>query len=149
MAITRVSRGGVARIYGLASERAATVASVGDQFVENDTGATYEYSGSAWLAVSSPASQGAFTDRSGTITLGGTAQQSAALNAARRYLLVQNPTTATESFWISLTTTAVAASPSIEVAPGVTLTFEGTFIPTGAVSVVAATTATKFTVKEG
>lgn len=69
MAITRVSRGGVACIYGLASERAATVASVGDQFVENDTGATYEYSGSAWVAVSSSA--GAKTTGSTALEAGG------------------------------------------------------------------------------
>jgi hypothetical protein len=102
--------------------------------------------------ISAPAvapTSGALTDRSGTITAGGTAQQAAAVNAARKYLLVQNPTDGAESFWFSADATAVAASPSVEVAPGVTLTFEGSFVPSSAISVIAATTGTAFTIKEG
>lgn len=92
---------------------------------------------------------GALTNRSGTITAGATAQSMMSANAARRYLLIQNPTTGSESFWINFTTTAVQSQPSIEVAPGVTFIWEGTFIPTEAISVIASTTATPFIAKEG
>ncbi len=92
---------------------------------------------------------GALTDRSGTITTGGTSQQLAPVNNARKYLLVQNPTTASESFWIAVGTAAVAASPSIEIAPGVTLSWESSFVPSDAVNVIAATTGTAFVAKEG
>jgi len=91
---------------------------------------------------------GAVTNRSGSITTGGTAQQAAASNASRKYLMIQNKTTASESFWFSTDATAVADSPSVEVPPGMTFLFEGTFVPSGAVSVIAATTGTKFTAKE-
>jgi hypothetical protein len=89
------------------------------------------------------------TNRSGTITTGATAQAMMAANAARRYLLIQAPTTNSESFWINFTTTAVRSQPSIEVAPGVTFAWEGSFIPTEAISVIATTTGTPFVAKEG
>lgn len=92
---------------------------------------------------------GTLIDRSGTITAGGTAQTGVAAKADRRYLLVQNKSTASESFWVNFGgTAAVADSPSIEIAPGVTLTFESGFVPSGAISVIAATTGTAFTIKE-
>lgn len=94
-------------------------------------------------------SSGTLTNRSGTIATGATAQSMMSANSARRYLLIQNPTTGTESFWINFTTTAVRSQPSIEFAPGVTLVWEGSFIPTEAVSVIAATTGTAFVAKEG
>lgn len=97
-----------------------------------------------------PVSQSATTNKSGAITTGGTSQTLAAANAARRYLLIQNKRSASESFWVRVDgTAAVTDSPSIEVAPGVTLTFEGSFVPTGQVNVIAATTGTKFTALEG
>lgn len=90
----------------------------------------------------------AITNRSGQISTGGTAQQAAATNASRNYLLIQNPSNAGESLWYSLDTIAVAASPAIELQPG--QSYESTnVVPTGAVSVIAATTGHKYTVKEG
>lgn len=93
-------------------------------------------------------------NRSGSITAGGTAQLAVAANDSRRYLLIQNKSTALESFWVDFDATAVADSPSIEIAPGVTIFWETgdaqeVYIPTGAISVIAATTGTKFTIKEG
>lgn len=93
---------------------------------------------------------GALTNRSGTIATGGTAQQAAAANTSRRYLLIQAPTTNSESFWVRLDgNAAVVGSPSIEIAPGVALTFEAAFVPNGAISVIAATTGTPWTLVEG
>jgi hypothetical protein len=90
---------------------------------------------------------GALTDRSGTLTTGGTAQNAAAALATRKYLFVQNPSTAPGTLWFSTVTTAVQDSPSIELVPGAS--FEsGLFCPTGAVSVIAATTGHKWTARE-
>lgn len=91
---------------------------------------------------------GALTDRSGTITAGGTAQAAAAANTARKHLFIQNPSTAPGSLWFSTTDTAVQASPSIELLPGASAV-TGSFVPTGAVSVIAATTGHAFTMREG
>lgn len=88
-----------------------------------------------------------FTNRSGTITTGGTAQNAAAEKKGRSYFFLQNPSTETESLWFSMDTTAVAASPSIELQPGQSYE-SGSTVSIGAVSVIAATTGHKFTAKE-
>jgi hypothetical protein len=101
-------------------------------------------------------SSGTITDRSGTITSGGTAQQAAAANASRRYLFIQNPgapgqfdTAPAVPLWVNFGVTAVAAQPSIRINAGQTLVFDGRFVPVGTVSVIAATTSTPFVIKEG
>lgn len=106
-------------------------------------------SSSGSLTVTSSPSSGTLTDRSGTITLGGTAQNAMAANTSRKYLLLRNPISETEALWFDLTATAVAASPSIRLDPGDSYVMEGTFISTQALSVLAATTAHKWTAKEG
>jgi hypothetical protein len=90
---------------------------------------------------------GALTDKSGTITAGGTAQVAAAANSSRKYLFLQNPTGAPGSLWFSTTATAVAASPSVELVPGASYE-TGSFVPTGAVSIIGATTGQAFTGRE-
>ncbi len=88
------------------------------------------------------------TERSGTITTGGTAQPLAAAHAARRYLIIEN-VSQTEALWVNFTTTAVEAEPSIMLAPGGgSLVMDGSFVSTEAISVIAATTAHPFTAKE-
>lgn len=107
------------------------------------------------IGVVTPVAQGALTNRSGTITAGGTAQVLAAANTARRYLMIQNASVGT--LWVSLDTTAVAGSPSIALegcnvandGSGGSLVFEGSFIPTGAISIIGATTGQAFVGKEG
>jgi hypothetical protein len=92
----------------------------------------------------------AMVDRSGTIATGGASQVAMPANANRRYLLIQNPTSAAASFWVTFVTgnAAVNASPSIEIAPGVTLTFEASFVPTDVVNVNAPTTGQVYTMRE-
>lgn len=99
--------------------------------------------------VALPHPGGELRDRSGSITSGGTAQQAAGVNLGRRYLLIQNKRSATESFWVDFDKLATTDSPSIEISPGVTMFWEETFVPRGVISVIAATTGTKFTIKEG
>lgn len=91
---------------------------------------------------------GALTNRSGTITLGGTAQNAMASNASRKYLYLENPETATEDLWFRFTGTAAAASPSKVLHPG-DIYEVNAFVPTQALSVFAATTAHAFTAEEG
>ena len=98
---------------------------------------------------------GTLTDRSGSITLGGSAQQIAAANAARRYLLIQN--ISTTALWVNIGATAVQDQPSITLqacaaagdGSGGVLTFEGSFVPTALVSIIGPTTGAKFVAKEG
>ncbi|MDE2040679.1 MAG: hypothetical protein KGO96_13915 [Elusimicrobia bacterium] len=97
----------------------------------------------------SAARRGTLTDRSGTITTGGTAQQLAAANASRKYLVIQNQH-ATEVLWFNFTTTAVQSEPSFQLAAGGgSFVMEGEFVSTEAVSVIAATTGHPWTAKEG
>lgn len=101
-----------------------------------------------FLTASAPAS-GALTDRSNTITLGGTAQTLAAINAARKYLFILNDADETEDLWINFTTAAVVASPSIRIPPGASFAMESSFVSPQLISVIAATTGHVFTAKEG
>jgi len=86
------------------------------------------------------------TDRSGTITSGGTAQTAAASNPPRRYLMLQN--TSDTKMWYNLGVTAVASQPSFSLAAGASVQFNGPIIPTGLLSVIGATTGKIFTCKE-
>ena len=102
-----------------------------------------------------PMKQNTLTNRSGPITTGGTAQTLAPANGNRRYLLIQNPLSATtqgiataESLFFNFTTAAVAGEPSIELAPGDIFVMEGSAISTELISVIAATTGHKWTAKE-
>lgn len=91
--------------------------------------------------------QGTFTDRSGTITLGGTAQTLAAANTSRHYLIVVNDDTS-ETLWINFTTAAVTSQPSIPIQPRGSYVLENSVISTELVSVIAATTSHAWTAKE-
>lgn len=95
------------------------------------------------------AQSGALTNRSGTITSGGVAQNAAAALATRVYLFLLNPATETEILWFSTVATAVAASPSIPLYPGQSFEMNGTFCSSGALSVIAATTGHVFISREG
>lgn len=87
------------------------------------------------------------TNRSGTITTGGTAQQLAAANAARRFLRGQNISAG--DMWLRESANGDAAAPdaagSFKVGSG--QTFEAS--TSGVVSIWSATTGAKFTALEG
>lgn len=109
----------------------------------------------AYPAGGSPVTQGALTDKSGTITAGGTAQVLAAAKSDRRYLMIQNLSTGV--LWVNTTGTAAVGQPSIALkactvlndGTGGAIVFEGSFIPTGAVSILGATTGQPFAAREG
>ena len=99
--------------------------------------------------------QGTLTDRSGSITTGGTKQTLAAANSGRKYLVIQNPSTAAgqnisaaESLWFNFTTDAVVGEPSFELPAGASFVMESSFVSTELISVIAATTGHKWTAKE-
>ena len=89
---------------------------------------------------------GPLTDRSGTITAGGAAQQVAAANTSRKYLLIQNLSGA--DLWVNFGTAAVASQPSLRLPPGWSLVMRD-YVDTQAVSVVGAATGQAYTAKEG
>lgn len=93
-------------------------------------------------------SSGSLTDRSNTITTGGTAQNAMAANTSRKYARITNPVSATESLWVNDSGTATAASPSEELLPGDQYE-TGLFAPTNAISVFAATTGHPYVAREG
>ena len=91
-------------------------------------------------------SQGTLTDRSGTITLGGTAQQLAPAAVYRRWLFIQNISVG--DLWINFTTTAVQTQPSIKIAAGGTFVMENSACTYELISIIGATTGQAFVAKE-
>ncbi len=89
-------------------------------------------------------------DRSGAVTTGGTAQTPVAANVGRQWLFIQN-IDAVEDLWVSIVGTAVvgAAGSVLLPAKGAWVFEDGQgFVPSSAVSVIAATTGHKFTILE-
>jgi hypothetical protein len=102
------------------------------------------------LVVSGPSST--FTDRSGSVTTGGTSQQLAAANSTRKYLLLIN--LSDTIMWVNFGTAAVADQPSIPLGPanaiydGGILEYNAGVVPSGSVNLLCATTGKKFVCKE-
>ena len=91
--------------------------------------------------------RGPITDRSSTITAGGTSQQVVAKTPNRNYLMFQN--TSNTDMWINFGKSAAAASPSfLCAANGGTWVWETGYIPTDDLHVFCATTGKAFTCKE-
>jgi hypothetical protein len=95
---------------------------------------------------------GTLTDRSVVIGVGGVAQTAANTLNSRLYLFCQNPSVAAsgvaaENVYIGINATATTTG--YELVNGQSITFENGFIPTGLVSILAATTGHKVTCKEG
>lgn len=86
------------------------------------------------------------TDKSGTITTGGTAQTAIALNANRRAFWIQNLSSG--DLWISDVGTATAASPSLKIVAGGLYESMPGNCPTSAISIIGATTSQAFAARE-
>lgn len=89
----------------------------------------------------------ATTSRSGTITLGGTAQNAMAANTSRKGWCVQNPTGASESLFVRAGGTA-SSSTGTELAAGQQACNQPGTVDQGAISVFAATTSHAFSAFE-
>lgn len=86
-----------------------------------------------------------YTDRSGSITTGGTAQNAAAANSVRRGMWVQNTSGADMRVSAS---GAASATDGILVAPGQILNYPPNGVPVTAISVWGATTGQTFEAAE-
>ena len=90
---------------------------------------------------------GTLTDRSGTITIGGTSQVLAPVNATRKYLNIKN--TSSANIAVNFTAAASLTSGSYVIVPLGSLNLStGSFITTESVTVVGATTGQTFVAKE-
>lgn len=98
--------------------------------------------------VTANSSNGSLTTRFGSVVTANTAfATSAVTNASRKYLLIQNVTTAANVITVGIgfipTTTQ-----GIQLFAGAGLTFEGSYIPTGAVNLLSSVTASCYTILE-
>lgn len=92
---------------------------------------------------------GTLSDRSGSITAGGTSQQVAAANEGRFYLLIQNISSG--DLWVNLGVAAVQDSPSLKLLAGSSVEFSSSgtgYVPEDAIHIIGATTGQKFVAKE-
>lgn len=118
-------------------------------YLDNTTGQPVAVSDVLPLPVSSTASGGnpvTYTNRSGTVTLGGTAQTLMAANASRQGFIVQNVSTG--DLWISSLGTAAATQPSIWLPPGSYYEPPSDGVPVAAISIFGATTGQAFSARE-
>ena len=86
------------------------------------------------------------TDKSGTITTGGTAQVAIALNANRRGFVIQNLSAG--DLWWNDVGAATAASPSFKIVAGQGYESIAGNCPTTAISIIGATTGQAFAARE-
>jgi len=87
-----------------------------------------------------------WTNRSGTITTGGTAQQLAPANLARKGFFIQNVSAG--DLWFNSEATAVLNQPSIKLIAGAYYESPVGLPPSGAISIIGATTAQAYTARE-
>lgn len=85
-----------------------------------------------------------YTDKSGTITTGGTAQVLSAANTSRNGFWIRN--LSGEVLWIQFGSTAVAGTPSLPIYPNEY--WEAPAVPTTALSVYGATTGSAWSARE-
>ena len=98
--------------------------------------------------VTANSSNGSLTTRFGSVTTANTAfATSAVTNANRKYLLIQNITTASNVITVGIGFTPTTTQ-GIQLSSGAGLTFESSYIPTGAVNLLSSVTASCFTILE-
>jgi hypothetical protein len=98
--------------------------------------------------VTANSSNGSLTTRFGSVTTANTAfATSAVTNENRKYLLIQNITTASNAITVGIGFTPTTTQ-GILLSSGAGITFEGNYIPTGAVNLLSSVTASCFTILE-
>jgi hypothetical protein len=96
--------------------------------------------------VTANSSNGELTTRFGSITTANTAFSTTAVtNTSRKYLMIQNIASTVITAGIGFTPTTTQG---IQIVSGATITFDGNYIPTGAVRILSSVTASNFTVLE-
>ena len=98
--------------------------------------------------VTANSSNGSLTTQFGSVVTANTAfATSAVTNANRKYLLIQNITTASNVITVGIGFTPTTTQ-GIQLFAGAGLTFEGSYIPTGAVNLLSSVTASCYTILE-
>jgi hypothetical protein len=98
--------------------------------------------------VTANSSNGSLTTRFGSVATANTAfATSAVTNSNRKYLLIQNITTASNVITVGIGFTPTTTQ-GIQLFAGAGLTFEGNYIPTGAVNLLSSATASCYTILE-
>lgn len=99
--------------------------------------------------------------RDASQAIGGTAVQVLNSNRGRKYLLISNNDSGTDNIHVRIgvgyiggvdqgvTAAVVNAAGTVKIVPGGSLIFEGGWVPSGAVSIIADASATPVTVYEG
>jgi len=96
--------------------------------------------------VTANSSNGELTTRFGSITTANTAFTTTAVtNTSRKYLMIQNIASTVITAGIGFTPTTTQG---IQIVAGATITFDGNYIPTGAVRILSSVTASNFTILE-
>lgn len=104
----------------------------------------------ALMCAAAAAQASLVVDRSGTITTANVSQQAMPAKSSRTYLMCQNPITSTTTLFLNFDAAASSTAGSVELAPGGSITFQGSaFMITGPVNVTSATATARFTCKEG
>jgi hypothetical protein len=113
--------------------------------IGNSSGQPFPISGTVTVGA---VPNGSLTTRFGTPTTANTAfATSAVTNASRKYLLVQNVTTGSNVITVGVGFTPTTTQ-GIQLVAGAGITFESSYIPTGAVYVLSSVTASNFTILE-
>lgn len=100
------------------------------------------------VTVTNLVNTGNFTTRFGTPTTANTVfATSAVTNGQRKYLLIQNVTTGSNVITVGIGFTPTTTQ-GIQLTAGAGITFESSYIPTGAVYVLSGVTASNFTILE-
>lgn len=86
------------------------------------------------------------TDRSGTITVGGSQQTLMPPNPARNGFMIQN--TSTEDQWFNWSGSATVASPSFKVPPDCLYETPAHAVPVGEIKIIGPTTGQSFSARE-
>lgn len=123
--------------------RVSTIGTTGNITVST---ATSQVGSLATLAAPLPVGTVTRTDKSGTITAGGTAQTLIVVNTLRKAWELQNNSSG--DLWFSTTAAAVVGQPSFKLAPGQTYESGLGSADTGAVSLIGATTGQTFSARE-
>jgi hypothetical protein len=98
--------------------------------------------------VTAAAPNGSLTTRFGTPTTANVSfATSAVTNASRKYLLIQNVTTGSNVITVGIGFTPTTTQ-GIQLTAGAGITFESSYIPTGAVRILSSVTASNFTILE-
>jgi hypothetical protein len=151
-----VTIGSLPAIYGTVTANINTfpdATTIGEQIAQGFTNyGSFEVAigGTAVVVgtVTANSSNGSLTTRFGSVTTANTAfATSAVTNANRKYLLIQNITTASNVITVGIGFTPTTTQ-GIQLFSGAGLTFEGSYIPTGAVNLLSSVTASCYTILE-